>query len=196
MGRIHCDACNHPPHKVERFVQGTAAKVTMLDEITNPLLDALPLYQPIPVKKLRTQLSTRLADDLINDMLALLIGKGDLVLVQDPATIKAVRVHTDKFNQYIIQKSNGEISYLASPVTGGGVQVERLSQLFLLAYHKKLKRKEWEQFVWQTLESQGQRTTKDGKILETAEENLAYLNEVAESFETESLPKLQALQVI
>lgn len=185
-----------PSHKVERLVQGSVATITMLDDVINPLLDALPLYQPISVKQLRTQLP--LADDSINEMLVLLLGKGDLVLTQDFDTIKAVRIHTDKLNQHLLHraKSTSEINYLASPVIGGGVSVDRITQLFLLAYHQKMDKKDWAQFVWQILESQGQVLIKDGNHLDTPKDNLARLSEIAESFETESLPKLQALQVI
>lgn len=187
-----------PPAKLERFVQGLAAKITLVDEITNPLLNALPLYQPMSVKKLRAQVSSLLDDDHLHDMLALLLGKGDLVLVQDPATIKAARVHTDKFNQYLIHraKSVGEVTTLASPVTGGGVNADRITQLFLLAHHQKIKRKDWMDFVWKIFQFQGQVLVKDGNRLDTPEDNLAYLSEIADLFEKESLPKLQALQVI
>lgn len=187
-----------PPHKVECSAQGKAAKISMIDEVVNPLLDALPLYQPISIKQLRTQLSSQLANHLINNMLALLLGKGDLVLVQDSATIEAVRIHTDKLNQHLIHQAqySNDINYLASPVSGGGVHVNRVARLFLLAHHNKLERNEWVNFTWQALEADNQRIVKDGKALTTTEESLAYLTEAFEKFEQESLPKLQALQVI
>lgn len=187
-----------PPEVLERAVQGTEAKITLLDHLINPLLAVLPLYQPVPVKKLRAQLSSALADDQLNDMLALLLGKNDLVLVQDPATVKAARAHTDKLNQYLIQKGeySDELCFLASPVTGGGLYAERATQLFLLAHLQKVKRKDWAKFVWQIFDSQGKAFIKDGKKLETPEENMTHLTEMASLFEKEVLPKFQALQVV
>ena len=89
------------------------------------------------------------------------------------------------------------LNYLASPVTGGGITVNRFQQLFLLALGqgKKLPA-EWAQFTWQQLASQGQKIVKEGKTLETTEENLAELNLQATAFATKQLPIMKALQVI
>jgi hypothetical protein len=75
--------------------------------------------------------------------------------------------------------------YLASPVTGAGVQVNRQQQLFLLAADAgKTSSTEQAKFAWETLAAQGQRVMKDGKPLETPEENLLELsNQIAEFYE-------------
>lgn len=54
---------------------------------------------------------------------------------------------------------------------------------------------EWAQGVWQMLAAQGQKIVKDGKTLETAEENLAELTEQAKTFAQKQLPVLRALQI-
>ena len=54
---------------------------------------------------------------------------------------------------------------------------------------------EWAQFVWQILSAQGQKIVKEGKTLETAEENLAELKEQATTFAEKQLPILKALQI-
>jgi hypothetical protein len=99
----------------------------------------------------------------------------------------------------LIDKSRGsaDISYLASPVTGGCVVFNRFSQLFLLALSqgKKLP-EEWAESAWLVLAAQGQKILKEGKALETAEENLAELGLQASSFASKQLPILKALQVI
>lgn len=83
-----------------------------------------------------------------------------------------------------------------SPVTGGGVNVARFPQLFLLARDKgKKDPKDWAQFVWGILAAQGQRMLKDGKALETEAEQLAHLTEMAEDFAAKQLPILKALKV-
>ncbi|HCI15031.1 MAG TPA: hypothetical protein DFK12_14100 [Gallionellaceae bacterium] len=71
-----------------------------------------------------------------------------------------------------MDKSRGsnELGYLASPVSGGGIVVGRIQQLFLLAMGQGKKQPaEWAQFVWQILSAQGQKLVKDGKTLETEE---------------------------
>ena len=50
--------------------------------------------------------------------------------------------------------------------------------------------------VWQILAAQGQKIVKEGKTLETVEENLAELTEQATVFVEKQLPILKALQVV
>ena len=106
--------------------------------------------------------------------------------------------HTDKLNTFLINKArgSGDISYLASPVTGGGITVGRFQQLFLLAKSQGKKQPaEWAEFAWQVLVQQAQRIVKEGKTLETAEENLAELTAQAATFAEKQLPILKALGV-
>ena len=52
------------------------------------------------------------------------------------------------------------------------------------------------QFVWQILGGQGQKIIKEGKVLETEEENIKELTEQAIVFLEKQLPILKALQVV
>jgi hypothetical protein len=127
-----------------------------------------------------------------------LCGGGHASPVQDDATIPKAKRHTDKLNAHLIDKARGsnDISFLASPVTGGGIMVSRFNQLFLLAISNGRKQPaEWAQFTWQLLLSQGQKLVKDGKALDTAEENLAELSAQAAVFAEKQLPVLKALQI-
>ena len=54
---------------------------------------------------------------------------------------------------------------------------------------------EWAQLVWQILVSQGQKIVKEGKMLESPEENIAGLTAQAQSFADKQLPILKALQI-
>jgi hypothetical protein len=51
------------------------------------------------------------------------------------------------------------------------------------------------QFAWDLLAAQNQRLVKDGKPLETPEDNLAELARDAREFVDQSLPVLRALQI-
>ncbi|WP_142811288.1 class I SAM-dependent methyltransferase [Tepidiphilus olei] len=88
------------------------------------------------------------------------------------------------------------LGQLASPVTGGGVPVSRFEQLFLLARqsgHKTLQ--DWARFAWSLLAAQGQRLVKEGKPLETPDDNLAELSGQASEFAEKRLPLLKSLGV-
>ncbi|TXI38310.1 MAG: hypothetical protein E6Q59_06615 [Nitrosomonas sp.] len=52
------------------------------------------------------------------------------------------------------------------------------------------------QYVWQILGGQGQKVIKEGKVLETDEENIKELTEQAIVFLEKQLPILKALQVV
>ena len=51
---------------------------------------------------------------------------------------------------------------------------------------------EWVQVVWQVLASQGQQIIKDGKTLDTPEQNIAELTEQTEALATKQVPILKA----
>ena len=82
-------------------------------------------------------------------------------------------------------------------MTGGGVPVSRFQQLFLVA--QKADRKSPEEqakFVWDILVPQGQRLMKDGKPIDSPEDNLAALTKQATEFAEKHMPILKALEVI
>ena len=93
-------------------------------------------------------------------------------------------------------RSSNEVRYLSSPVTGGGVIVERFQQLFLLAIEQGQKKPEhWAAYVAQILDIQGQKIVIEGKPLETLEEQLTELIRQSDDFALKRLPILLALQI-
>ncbi|HCI15025.1 MAG TPA: methyltransferase [Gallionellaceae bacterium] len=180
-------------------VSGSLGEATMGEAVYNPVLDLLSDHKPRTIG----QIELALMDNGINfahllQALMVLTGGGHLLAVQDDAVIAKAKKHAERLNAHLMNKSRGstELSYLASPVTGGGIMVGRFQQLFLLAMSQGKKQPvEWAQFVWQILSEQGQKLLKDGKTLETAEENLAELTAQAQTFAEKQLPVLQALQI-
>ena len=59
----------------------------------------------------------------------------------------------------------------------------------------KKKPEDWAQATWEILAAQAQRLIKDGKTLETAEDNLAELTAQAHAFADKQLPILKALGI-
>lgn len=119
--------------------------------------------------------------------------------VQRDGDVSEQRGHADRLNSFITNKSRGslDLGYLASPVTGEGIAVPRFSQLFLLAIGEGLSTPaEWATYAWDVLFSLGHRINKDGKTLESVDDNLAELNTQALAFAEKHLPILRALQVV
>lgn len=180
-------------------VKGALGEASMSEAIYNPILDALADYKP----KTLGQMEQALKDKGVNfaqllQAVLILAGGGIVVAAQDEVLVPKARKHTDKINAYIVAKARGssDISYLASPVIGGGMAVGRFEQLFLLALAQGKKQPaEWAQMVWQLVQAQGQKLVKEGKALDTAEDNLAELTQQATVFAQKRLPILKALQI-
>ena len=81
-------------------------------------------------------------------------------------------------------------------MSGGGIWVARFEQLFLRALrHGREKPEDLAKEAWSVLAKEGQQIIKDGKALESAEDNLNELNAQAGAFATKRLPVLRALQI-
>ena len=59
----------------------------------------------------------------------------------------------------------------------------------------KKKPEEWAKEVWAAISAQGQRLTKEGKTLESEQDNLKEITRQAEAFAKKKLPILRALGV-
>jgi hypothetical protein len=186
-----------PRADVSLKVNGAIGEATLQDAVYSPILDTLADHKARALSQIE-QVVKGVTYTQLTQAVMVLIGAGSLVAVQDEATIPKAKKYTDKLNAYLIDKArgSGDFSYLASPVTGGGFTVGRFQQMFLLAISQGKKQPaEWAQFTWQILAAQGQKIVKDGKALETPEENIAELTEQAQTFAMKQLPILKALQI-
>ena len=201
--REHRVMLTTPRADVALKVNGALGEATLNEEVYAPVLDRLADHQPHALAALEASL----ANDKINfgqllQAVMVLYGGGHLSSVQDPPSsqgqtgVAAARAHV--LNDYLMDKArgSGEIGFLASPMTGGGVAVGRFQQLFLLALSSgKATPESWAQHALEILASQGQRLLKDGKPIESLEDNLAELNRMAALFTEKQLPILKALGV-
>jgi SAM-dependent methyltransferase len=189
-----------PRTDVSLKVKGALGEAVMQETVYHPILDFLADHQPKTLGQIEQAMKDKgIVFAQIREVALLLSGAGVLNPVQDEVSISKAKKHTDKLNAYLMNKSRGsnDINYLASPVVGGGHTVSRFQQLFLMARSQGKKQpSEWARFVWELLQTQGQKILKDGKTLETSEENLAELTEQAQSFADKQLPILKALGVV
>lgn len=180
-------------------VSGAQGEATMSEPLYNPVLDFLADHKPVSIAEIEHAVRDKgVGFSQLVQVVMVLVGSGDLVAVQDEAVTERAKKRTVILNAYLMSKARGssDISYLASPVTGGGVPAGRFQQLFLLALTKGHKEPaELARFVWQILAAQGQKIVKGKITLETAEENLAELTTQAAAFAEKQLPIYQALQI-
>lgn len=188
-----------PRTDVTLKVSGMLGSAEMSEAVYAPILDFLADHKSRTLAQIELAMKDK-GIPFVQVLQAMLVlsGAGHLMAVQDDALIAKARKHTDKLNAYIMQKARGssDVGYLASPVTGGAIPVGRFPQLFLLVLTQGKKQPEdWAPVIWKLLQAQGQKLIKDGKALETPEENLAELLSQATVFAQKQLPILKALMV-
>jgi SAM-dependent methyltransferase len=180
-------------------INGTLGEAQLSEVVYKPLLDLMADHKIRSFEQIEIALKPSGIDFAkLTQAILLLTGTSTLTYAQDEQAIHHSRKHTDKLNNYIINKSRGsnELIYLASPVTGGGIAVGRFQQLFVLAIQKGMKKPvDWAAFVAGVLRTQGQRIVKEGKTLDTQDEMLAELESMANDFSNKLLPILKALQI-
>jgi len=188
-----------PRAAVSLKINGSLGEATLQEAVYGPVLDQLADHKP----KTLGELERAVQGDNVNfaqllQSVIVLVGAGVLHPAQDDNVASKARKRTDRLNAYLMSRarSSNELVYLASPVTGGGVNVPRFHQLFMLARQQGYKTAaEWAQYTWNILAMQGQRLVKDGATLQTVEDNIAELTQQAEEFAATRVPIMKALQI-
>ena len=195
--------CNHRDD-IKLKIEGVIREVTLDEKIYAPLLDLMSDHKIRSIAELEVQLKDKLNFAKIIQATTILCGTGAFSLVQESEDIEKSRKGAIKLNRYIIEKAKGssDIGYLASPVTGGGFAVNRIHQLFLgsILQASKTRQSEdsstWARYAWNTLSLLGERVSKNGNPLISAEENVRELTNQAQVFSNKYLPIIRALQII
>jgi SAM-dependent methyltransferase len=181
-------------------VNGSLGEALLSEAVYVPVLDLMSDHKPRSVGELESALKERsIAFPQLLQALVVLTGAGHLAPVQEEGPSSKSRKSAAAANQWLLQRSrsSGDISHLASPVTGGGAVVGRVQQLFLLSLQQGRKKpEEWAQAAWELLAAQGQRLIKEGQPLQSAEDNLKELTAQATQFALKQVPILKAMAVI
>jgi hypothetical protein len=187
------------PEDIKLTVQGAVGEAKLSEGIYSPIIQALADHKPHSVQDLIKALQGQ-DNPLVKVVQALLVltAQGHVHPVQtEEVTTKAANT-TKKLNQHLINlaKGSADVSFLASPVTGGGIAVGRVQQLFLLSIGQGKKQpQDWVQDTWALLKSQGHRIVKAGQTLQADEENLTELTQLAADFQAKALPVLRGLRI-
>lgn len=190
------------PSDVVLKVTGNTGEAQLQADIYRPVVAALAArdYAPKSIDDLLADPTlVGLNATQIMQALVVLTGLSQAHPAQDDGAAAAAKRRTDLLNAHIIERApySVDIGYLASPVTGGGIGVNRLNQLFLRTISRGMMTpKDLADDAWPILERQGQRLIRDGKPLEAAADNVQELMRVASEFLAKRLPVLRSLKVI
>lgn len=188
-----------PPADVPLKVQGAIGEGTLQEHIYRPLIEVLAdnNHEPKSLRRIAgyDKLKSMPHAHIVEALIAL-TGSGHVSPARVPTA--ATRAHCKALNQAICMRSRSaaDINHLASPVIGAGVALGRMEQLFLVALGQgKTTAAELAGYVWSVLLMQGQRIVKDGKTLESADDNLSHLTGIAQIFLDQRLGILKALEI-
>ncbi|MEP2716942.1 class I SAM-dependent methyltransferase [Pseudophaeobacter sp.] len=135
----------------------------------------------------------------ISRLLTILVGSEILTPCLPLEGIESRRSRCEVFNLAVCTRAeeSESLGFLASPVTGGGIELDRFEQLFLLAHSEGMKLpSDWAEMVWGLMSAQGQRLQHEGQVLEHDADNLALLKARAAAFASRRLPMCEALGVV
>lgn len=185
---------------ISLVVEGALGVVDLTADIYNPLLDLLADYKPHSLGELEEKMQPfGIGLQEIVQAVFIFAHRGELQNAQEEETQEAVLEKTQKLNLELIKKARASdaIQYLASPVIGGGLAVNRYSQIFILGLTSGYKTaEELAHFTWQNLAQLGETLVKYGRKLETPEENLSELQERAEAFLAREAALLKGHKII
>lgn len=181
-----------PRQRVVLKATGALGEAALPQVVYGPLLDALSHHRPMTLQELEAY-GRGMSVAQIARAAMLLISIGVLLNAQDDAEIEAAEPATRRLNTAIFEQAcqHGELQFLASPVSGSGVRVPHVPQLFLLARQQgRAQPAQWADFAWAALQAQA---APEGVL--RASPGLTELTAHAQRFAQIQLPVLQALRI-
>ena len=184
---------------VQLKAKGSLGEANLNAGLYTPLLDLLGDYRARSFAQLEAALAPHgVTFAQLVQMVVVLSGTGVLHPVQDEPAIEAASPRAAALNRKLRQRARTAVAlpYLASPLTGGGVVVARVEQLFMLAREAGVPDPAgWARFALDLFAQQGENVVRAGHALESADEQLAELVAQAHVFHEFRLPLLKALRV-
>ncbi len=125
-----------PRAEVPPRIVGSRGGLDMDPAVYGPLLDALAPQQPCSLGELAERLQPQgVTRAQLLQALIILCGMQQIASVQDAALAAAARPRCQALNAWLIEQAthSEDLGHLLSPLTGGGIAVPRLHQVFLQA---------------------------------------------------------------
>lgn len=181
-------------------ISGSLGEASLSEAVYLPILDLMSDHKVRSIQEITSKVQDKsIGFAQVVQAAMVLVGAGHMASVQSDEHIAKAKQTSSKLNKALMEKArfNAEISFLASPVTGGGIVVNRFQQLFLLSMSQgKQLPEDWANDVWAVLSSQNQRLVKEGKTLESVEDNVQELRNQAIEFANKRLPILKMLEIV
>jgi methyltransferase-like protein len=185
---------------VDSKVKSSIVGANIQEAVFTPLMAALAKHQVFSLSELEISLQEdKVTMKSLVQAVMILISEGYVAIAQDEELLNNCKERAAKFNQHILDETEGsdDINFIVSPVTGSGIHVNRFERLFIKYIKLGISDpKEWSEKAWALLSSSNQRLLKDGKTLESDEDNLAEILRRANEFSIKRMQIMKALQIM
>jgi SAM-dependent methyltransferase len=186
-----------PAASVALTARGVLGEATLHEPVYRPILDALAGNRIRTLGEIERDVEQHgITAARVVEAVLILAGTGVLHPAHEHDAIVHASARSTQLNARLcrLARYGGDVTWLASPVTGGATPVGRIEQLFLLARSLgHVDSAAWAQYASLVLEAQGEQIVRDGQPVDSGEQQLEILRVQANQFDAERLPVLQAL---
>lgn len=181
-------------------IKGARGEGTVPERLTQPVLSILDAAsEPIELGELERQVvGEKYTTAQFSDTMLMLLGSGRAECVQSDAQVAAAKLHTDALNLHLLDRGpeHGNLAYLASPVSGCGVFVPRITQLLMAGTAAGCTTTdEYVADALRRLNARGESISAEGRTLENADELRAEIARTVEVYRG-MIPALRRLKVM
>lgn len=174
--------------------------VTGKEDLYRPIINALAA-SPMTIGEINALSELKQSPvGSVLEICLMLMHSGQVHLISDVAKGKA-KDTARRFNQAVLRRAvmgDSSTGILASPVIGSGVNLSFVEMIaaHVFIHQPTIQFNAMVNEVWRIMESQGRKFIKEGKTLETVEENLKELSDKLRDFVDRRLSLLKMLKVI
>jgi len=186
------------PESIQFKLTVGSGEITLDEAAHKPVVEALA-DGPLNGRALMERPAVgALGQNRLVQALVLLTAAGYLQPMVPKSVAEPAIATTERFNAAVIsQADDSELGYIACPLTGQAVGRARIGMMHMDIYRSGVREEDaMAAEMWKRLSKRGQRMVTDGKTLETAEENLRHLRELAAQFLRNEVPRLRSLSLI
>lgn len=188
-----------PRELVTLKVKGIIGEADMSAAIYEPILDRFDGYRVLSFKELEEGVKPAgIGLDALVQALMILVSKNVLQPAQEERAIESAVPASRRLNRMLCEQArySDAVTAMASPVTGGAINMSRIDKLLLLSLATGSRDQEASaRFVIGNLALGGSRLVKEGKVLDSPQAEFDESLRLTAGFNEKLLPMLKSLRI-
>ncbi len=193
--------CLRTPREDIKLEAGTdTLKVTLSEDVYNPILDMLDGYKHCPIGDIIERCrEDKISETRVIQAIGILRSKGDLCFVRPESEVEGFSQQVCNLNTHIVNRACDDslLPYLVSPYASDVVPLTKVEQLFVKFSNEGIvDPSQAVKKVLQEYSSIGAKLMKGGKVLGDGAESLQHLETIAKIYIDKKLPMLRSLGIV